>query len=226
MTLRNFAPVTLHAKNARNWASVIFMAVKTLGERKHQAAIFIYKNDGSETRIWPEVEKVFRKEGKICAELHDSKPQLLNALMEWNVTTDPTNSFLFINSHAGEPGICCTSDGAEQNLISWKELASHLPKGVQYLWLMGCNTQECMNGWHNLSKPVLHRLLATTGEESFGLAFVPLFAAEISLTIMYDDETCKFLQQQQPELAKLTKIFEPAGPKGTSFRQVCPKAAK
>jgi hypothetical protein len=183
--------------------------MRQLGSRANQAALFIYRDDGPKEKIWKAVRDVYKTEkGLIRAELHNQKQPFLVALKKWNVKTEPTNSFLYINAHAGKLGMNCIS-GVPETRVSWHELAEALRCGVQYLWLMGCNTNECVKSWYPLCGPVRKRLLATSKKGVFGLPFVALFAREISQDpIAFDDEMPSILRQQEPNLAQFTRYFE------------------
>ena len=177
----------------------------TIGVLSAQAAIFIYKNDSTAPKAWEDVEHMHLAEGGIRGELHTNKSDFLKAVALWNAAVAATNSFLCIYSHAGVQGIA--PKPTLEAVIDWQELADALPNGVQYLWLVGCKTQEALNNWQPLGRPVLPRLLATD-EEFPWQPFLKYFAAEISIApITFDDEMSEHLLRKQPSLAAHTKYF-------------------
>jgi hypothetical protein len=140
----------------------------------------------------------------IRGELHRDKTSLLQGLQHWNSQVDPSSAFLCIYSHAGSPGIAPAPDGP---VVTWKELAAALPQGVQYLWLLGCDTSAAIEAWTERS-PVLHRILVTT-ESSYWQPFLKFFAYEISTTsITFDDEMHAVLSKVSPEMAAKTVFFD------------------
>ncbi len=180
-----------------------------IGNLSAQAAIFIYKNDSTAPDAWKDVELLHVAEGGIRGELHSNKSAFLEALSRWNASVNPSNSFLCIYSHAGAPGIGPEPKYPSEDVIEWQELAAALPKGVQYLWLVGCKTQEALKKWQPLQGPVLHRLLATDAKFPW-LPFLKCFAAEISLEpITFDDEMRTLLLAKHPDLAAHTNYFGP-----------------
>jgi hypothetical protein len=185
------------------------MSVRTIGKRSSQAAIFIYKNDGTGEIHWPDVKSIHARQGGIRAEWHVSKEQFLVSLRAWNRKVDAANSFLCIYAHAGSPGISCDPEDWKA-LVSWSELAAALPNPVHYLWLLGCKTRECIRAWAPLHAPVGHLLLATSASKYWG-PFIECFEHEITLNnIGYDDEMPGILRKKYPKLAKHTAYFRAA----------------
>jgi hypothetical protein len=181
----------------------------SIGSCHNQAAIFIYKSDSTVSRAWEIVNTTFAQEGPIRGEWHQSRGQFLNALKSWNETIgDPSNAFLCIYAHAGKSGIVPCRDGQSER-VTWDQLAHALPRGVQYLWLVGCKTEQCLKAWSPMHVPVKHRLLATTEPKRF-VELVSCFRDEISLSnIAFDDEMLDRIRKHQPVLAKCTMYFQP-----------------
>lgn len=179
-----------------------------VGDLTSQAAVFVYKDDDSVTDAAADIRRMHASQGGIRGEIHADKQAFWDALTKWNSEAEPANAFLCIYSHAGDPGIAPTSDDASR-IISWTELADALPRGVQYLWLLGCETQKALNAWKALGGPVRHRLLATDSEV-YWQPFLQFFAHEISIDpVTADDEMEERLAKSSPELAEHTKYFSP-----------------
>lgn len=181
----------------------------SVGSCNNQAAIFIYKSDPTVSSAWETVKTISAQEGPIRGEWHQSRGQFLDALKCWNETIgDPSNAFLCIYAHAGKSGIV-PSLHRQSERVTWGELAHALPRGVQYLWLIGCKTEQCVKAWAPMHVPVKHRLLATTESKCF-VELVSCFAHEISLNnIAFDDEMPGRIRKCQPRLAKATAYFRP-----------------
>lgn len=127
-------------------------------------------------------------------------------------------------AHAGAAGIAPVGAPEKEFVISWSELARALPKGVRYLWLLGCKTEKACTAWKSLQGPVIHRLLATS-ESIRWVDFIRFFALEISLDpIHFDDEMADRLRQHAPELAKHTQYFDSdlRPLKRVSLKEDCP----
>jgi len=181
-----------------------------VGNPSSQAAVFVYKDDGSVSQAAADIRSIHGKEGGIRGEVHSDKQAFLTALNNWNSGVDCNNSFLCIYSHAGSPGIAPVRKPSKSQVISWSELANALPHGLQYLWLLGCKTEQAVKAWEPLGGPVRHRLLATDSTEPWE-PFLEFFADEISIDpITMDDEMERRLAKRSPELAKHTKYFSPA----------------
>lgn len=181
-----------------------------IGNLSSQAAVFVYKDDASVPSADADIRAMNAAEGGIRGEIHADKEAFLNGLKRWNSGIEPTNAFLCIYSHAGDLGIAPVRKLPDRSrIISWTELAGALPRGVQYLWLLGCKTEKAVNAWGALGGPVRHRLLATDSKEPWE-PFVKFFAHEISIDpITSDDEMEKVLEKSSPGLAKHTKYFSP-----------------
>ena len=182
----------------------------TVGELCSQAAVFVYKNDTSVRFAEADIRAMNKSEGGISGEIHGDKQAFISALRTWNSGIDPTNAFLCIYSHAGAPGITPIDELPDKSpIISWTELADALPQGVQYLWLLGCETEKSIKAWKTLAGPVRHRLLATDSS-MYWEPFLKFFAHEISIDpIICDDEIRALLIEKSPELASHTKYFGP-----------------
>lgn len=182
----------------------------TIGDLQCQAAVFIYKFDGSETKAFDSVKTIFRNEGPIRGELHNQKSEFLDALRIWNSGVEPDNAFLCIYAHMGGLGLNCVRE-PNDSMITWQELSGALPRGVQYLWLVGCDSEKCVNVWQiALTNPVRHLLLATD-DSRYWLPIVEQFRHEISLNVTFDGDMPTKLQALNPDLASSTKYFRRIG---------------
>lgn len=181
-----------------------------VGKLWSQAAVFVYKSDDSVPFAEADIIIMNESEGGIRGEIHGDKQAFLSSLRTWNSGIDPTNAFLCIYSHAGAPGIAPIPKLPDISpIISWAELADALPQGVQYLWLLGCETEESIKAWKPLAAPVRHRLLATDISTKWE-PFLKFFAHEISTDpIICDDEMRALLTEKAPKLASHTKYFGP-----------------
>jgi hypothetical protein len=181
-----------------------------VGKLCSQAAVFVYKDDASVPFAEADIRTMNKSEGGIRGEIHGDKQAFLGALRTWNSGIDPRNAFLCIYSHAGAPGIApIPALPDDPRVISWTQLADALPQGVQYLWLLGCKTEESINSWKPLGGPVRHLLLATDFSTPWE-PFLKFFAHEISTSpIIYDNEMRALLTRESPELASHTKYFGP-----------------
>jgi hypothetical protein len=92
----------------------------------------------------------------------------------------------------------------QDNMIPWDELADALPRGVRYLWLLGCETDYSHDTWDKRVVPVAHRKLSTP-ESAYWQPFVMFFAREISTdNIESQDELMNRLKTDAPLLASKT----------------------
>lgn len=179
-----------------------------VGDLSFQAAVFVYKNDASVPFAEVDIRTMNESEGGIRGELHSDKQIFLKALTDWNRKIDPRNAFLCIYSHAGSPGIAPIDKPEKSQIISWLEFADALPHGVQYLWLLGCRTEQAVKTWEPLGGPVRHRLLATDSKK-YWEPFLKFFAHEISIDpIITDDEMEELLTKKYKGLASHTKYFD------------------
>jgi hypothetical protein len=199
------------------------MARWTAGTRRCQAAIFMYKNDSSVESVKSEIQRINTEQGKapsrpptdgIYGEHDTTKREFMEGLSDWNGLVDANNSFLCIYAHANGDGICPLKeyDGTaeyQKDLITWHELAAAVAKPVQYLWLLGCTTQECTKHWGAANGPVRGLLLATSAEVYWG-DFVSCFEAEISLDpIRSSKDVINFIRSKYPNVAQNTHYFKP-----------------
>ena len=169
-----------------------------------QAAVFVFKSDSTVSKAMEDVKNMNDKQGGIRGEIHCDKASFLDGLQRWNSQVDPTSAFLCIYSHAGISGIAAAPDGP---IVTWEEIAAALPKSVQYLWLLGCDTSAAIDAWKDRS-PVLHRILVTT-EGAPWRPFLKFFAYEISATsITFDDEMHAALTKVSPAMAASTTYFD------------------
>ncbi|MGC2658347.1 MAG: hypothetical protein WA324_10370 [Bryobacteraceae bacterium] len=197
-----------------------------VGDLHCQAAVFCYKGDNTVEPLKSDLDKIAGDPPMIRGEIHEEKKRFLKTLREWNEHSDPRGTFLCIYAHSGEPGIAPIGGkqlelhpDPESLIITWEELAHAMPKGVAYLWLLGCRTQEVLKIWQELGGPVFSRLLATDAKDKWR-PFVKWFAAEISLDpVFYNDEMIPLLIRKAPDLAKHTQYF------GPDFKPVVPPSS-
>jgi hypothetical protein len=183
--------------------------MKVVGDITCQGAVFIYKADDTAGKAWDDVEEIYKSSGAIRGELHDTKSPLLAGLKEWNEAVDPSNAFLCLYAHMGRLGINCFGESTP-NVVTWRELQTALPRGVELLWLVGCNSQECLQQWNSVAMPVRHLLLATSESKPWR-PLLKCFAAEIDIKhIRFYDEMPSYLASVQPELAGYTEYFRPS----------------
>ena len=184
-------------------------SARVVGELSSSAAVFIYKSDSSAGRAWNDLEKIHATQHGIRGELHSDKSSFLLALSAWNSVVDSAESYLCIYSHAGLEGIA--PDGNKSpasSIVRWNELATALPHGVRYLWLLGCETQSVLDRWRELEVPVAHHLLVTT-TSFYWQPFLEFFALEISAdTIISNDEISSVLERKSPDLAKHSQFYD------------------
>lgn len=186
--------------------------MESVGAVDCQAAVFVYKDDASQAEAWDAVTKINTDHGGVRGELHSSKAMLLKGLSEWSTRVDASNAFLCIYAHMGSDGMNCTSS-LDDRLVSWQELAEAISDGVEYLWLLGCKSEECLAAWSDLSNPVRHLLLATS-ESKYWQPLLRCFAAEISISnIVLDGDMPEKLKKMEPGLADHTVYYKP-GPNG------------
>lgn len=177
-----------------------------MGNINSQGAVFIYKDDNTVDKAWKTVRDIDVSERGIRGELHNSKTDFLEAIITWNQSVDPDNAYLCIYAHMGAPGLNCVSDRPAA-IVSWDELADALPKGVAYLWLVGCESKECLNAWDPLKIPVRHRLLVTKSSIYWG-PLIKFFALELSIDpITYDDQMAEKIANISKGLEKDTQYF-------------------
>jgi hypothetical protein len=187
-----------------------------IGDLSCQAAVFCYKGDNTVVPLRNDLDRMAGAPPMVRGEIHDDKVRFLAALTKWNEQCDPPAAFLCIYAHSGEPGIAPiggkqlqSHPDPESLIISWEDLALAIPKGVAYLWQLGCRTEEALKSWQALRGLVSSRLLATDAKEPWQ-PFVKWFAAEISLDpIFYNDEMMSVLKRKMPELAGRTHYFGP-----------------
>src|SRR4051812_21225877 len=80
------------------------------------------------------------RRNQFCLEQHAEPAPLLRALSEWSGNQSSLNSFLCLYAHSGGNGLASTRN-AGFGVVAWNELALALKYPVEYLWLVGCNTQ-------------------------------------------------------------------------------------
>jgi len=180
--------------------------MKILGDVTCQAALFVYKDDGSENAAWNSVCGTYQQEGPVRGELHNKKPAFLDGLRTWNEGVKPTNSYLAIYAHMGKSGLgCVRNDPARE--VTWQELANALPNGVAILWLIGCNSQECKTAWAPLVGPVLGHLLVTTATK-YWQPFLTCFNMAISLDpIVLHADIPSEVKRSSPKLGQNTEYY-------------------
>lgn len=179
--------------------------MKRIGPPKCQGAVFVYKDDNTRT----DAENVLKNFNAtfpipITGELHTNKIEFLGSLKDWNISCDPTNAFLCVYAHMGEPGISCV-DHDDGRVITWDEIALTLPEQVQVLWLVGCESQYAMSIWSLGVNPVREFLVATTKSKYF-LPLVPLFRYEISMYPVFGfDEMPVVLDYLDRDISSVTE---------------------
>lgn len=198
----------------------------TVGSLDCMAAVFVYKNDGTGERIWKDVKDQYETEkakglptnvfDPFHGQWHRSKESFLNGLRAWHTHGDSRNTFLCINSHAGPRGINCVGITApaperDANRIIWQELASCLSQSVDYLWLLGCETEEATNVWNAQEVPVQRMLLVTTTTGYYPDLIKCFLRFEIGMDITYVPEMPDVIRQCAPELGSKTKYLLRSG---------------
>jgi hypothetical protein len=132
---------------------------KIIGTLVCQAAVFVYKDDPTVEKSLEDLQNMNEHQGGIRGEIHGGKESFLSGLTTWHRQVDPSNSFLCIYAHSDKDGITSFQDTPKELLdvlmIRWPELAAHLDRGVQYLWLIGCETQFVLNHWRQLQSSFL-----------------------------------------------------------------------
>lgn len=183
--------------------------MQTTGEVSSQAAVFIYKADATADGAWADAEAIGLAQGGIRAERHDKREQFIDGLRRWSSAVDPTNAFLCIYAHMGPPGMNCVGR-MDANTVSWQDVASAIVQPIELLWLVGCNSQECLQAWAPLRHPVRHLLLATSASKPWK-PLLRCFAAEISIKhIRFYDEMPSYLAKVEAKLAAETAYFRPS----------------
>lgn len=179
---------------------------QVFGDRDCQAAVFVYKDDNTRVPASAELQKL-SKTGSVRAELHDNKRQFLTGLRKWGRHVDPQNAFLCVYAHMDDTGICCV-DFDDGRLITWQRLAQALPRRVEVLWLVGCDSRQAIAVWSKSMNPVRRFLVATSASVHF-LPLVPIFRYEISIDpLFYFDEMPTVLKHKQPALARVSSYHE------------------
>jgi len=181
--------------------------MRTIGRVQYNAAVFVYKQDGTEADCWRDIRHMRNDGHFIRGEVHDDKEVFLNGLTKWNRRLeDPANSFLCIYAHMGPLGINSFRRRAATR-ITWDELADCVPQGVALLWLLGCNSTECMASWQGFTHPVRHILLATIESMPFQ-PLLKVFAEEIDMdNITPFNEMPQRVRQANPALGRHTRYF-------------------
>lgn len=178
-----------------------------IGTRACAAAIFLYLDDSQRNKVWRRIRRIGKKEGPICGERFREKNEFLAALKDWSENADSTNSYLCICAHAGKLGIN-SKPGVKASRIIWAELAKAIVRPIRYVWLVGCNTNECLNHWNPLRRTVGHLLMATDDEAT--AALLRFFAREISINnVVFDGEMPELMEKRAPKLAAVTRFFQP-----------------
>lgn len=181
-----------------------------IGDSDCQGAIFVYKDDGTELDATKELSALNIR-FPITGEIHSVKSEFLGGLQNWNRRIDdPSNAFLCVYAHMGEPGLCCVEDDIGR-LVTWEELADSLPNEVEVLWLVGCESSHSMRIWSNGKNPARHFLVATA-ESKYFLPLVPLFRYEISIDpLFYFDEMPIVLDYKNKDISSVTAYNERDG---------------
>lgn len=189
---------------------------KTFGDNACQAAVFVYKNDKTKDLAWSDALEISEEAGDIRAERHEEKGLFLAALKRWNKRVEPSNAFLCIYAHMGKPGLNAIP-GQASTRVTWNELASALPNGVAYLWLVGCRSQLAITAGTPLISVVHHRLLVTSKSKPWR-PLLECFRHEISMdSIAFDDEMPQRIREDVPALADAVFYYHRV------FRQVFEK---
>lgn len=153
------------------------------GSRASQAALFVFKNDGSrQSQAWANARNL----RDVRCELHIDPPNLVKGLTQWNKGVDPTNAFLAVYAHMGAAGMAPTTTGP---ILRWADFQAALPYNVHTLWLAGCSSKHALAAWPTPAQsPVRGSLLITSASKDW-MPLVSLFEREVSLDdITFFDE--------------------------------------
>lgn len=146
------------------------------GDLDCQGAVFIYKNDNSQSLAWEDARNLG---DHLRVELHKTKPAFLAGLTNWNRSIDPENGFLAIYAHMGDPGMAPTTNGAANEIVTWADLSGALARRVHTVWLIGCHSQSATLLWQTPKvSPVLGTLLVTSESEHW-LPLLEQFQKEV-----------------------------------------------
>src|SRR6201999_2216935 len=104
---------------------------------------------------------------------------------------------LCIYAHSGREGLAPEYPAHPADVVSWQVLQAALPKGVRYLWLVGCESSESLKVWGEMAPS--RRILATRRRVSYR-NLVSFFELEIQLDdIVFDDEMLARIEEKCPE---------------------------
>lgn len=187
------------------------MADRLIGDVGGHGAVFVYKADGTEDVGWDGIQEVREntRNPYIRGEVHSQRDEFLDALSTWcGTVNDPNGAFLCINAHMGVVGLSCV-DYVDCRAVTWTELAETLCPGVAVLWLLGCNSEECMQSWDPLSSPVETYLLATS-DSAYFQPMISAFSIEVGTDpIKFFDEMPGALREHNRRLAEATRYWKP-----------------
>jgi hypothetical protein len=181
--------------------------IDLLGSPACQGAIFIFKDDQSVQEAWSSAENIYKEQGEFRLEHHREKNTFLSSLTKWNKLVDPTNAFLCIYAHSGEPGIAPISNAGD-SVVSWNEFGAALPNGVQTLWVLGCESDSFIWYLNSISSKISERLLVTHKSE-YWCPMILTFKEEISMDpIRFFDEMPSLIKKKNSELGRHTSYYE------------------
>lgn len=184
------------------------------------AAVFLYKEmDPRENsaKAWRAICTIDQRVGPIHAAWPKSPRELIGAIQHWSHNAPP-HAYCCIYAHMGPSGI--TSRGPKFSaperrsmIVPWAALARAFARPVDYLWLVGCQSNKCRAAWMPLAHSVAKKRILTTTASAHWLPLLWCFEHEISLSPIIPDGSVErrirsTLQSMgHPQLASRFKYF-------------------
>ncbi len=182
----------------------------TIGDNNCSAAVFIYKSDTTIADALQKAQSVAAEHyskseytekqksvivealgydptdssGRFVYQVHaEDKKEFLDELKAWAKRVSNESPTLLIYAHSGQLGIN-RADGDDAHRITWAELATALPTGVESLWIAGCKSKYCLDSWAETGGPAKCLMVCTASSEPWA-KLIPSFKLQISFDPTY-----------------------------------------
>jgi hypothetical protein len=188
---------------------------KVLGPKNSAAAVFIYKNDGTEDEAWQKVECLAKRDASRNDQLIEFQEKAAafagkrsplhsgRSSEEYYIRAElhsdreslleglrqwqpPQDSEALLCIYAHMGSRGINCKGGDFNSrISWNELANKLPV-LSALWLAGCNSNLSIETWEPIT--CVMSFLLTTTKSALWVPLLPKFLLEIDMTCIQSYE--------------------------------------
>jgi hypothetical protein len=189
---------------------------KVLGPKYSAAAVFIYKNDGTEDEAWQKVECLAKRDASQNDQLIESQEKaaaFAGKRTPLHPARNPMECYIRAECHSdrdslleglrqwrpprGSEALLCIyahmgsrgincKGGAFNSRISWNDLENALPT-LSGLWLAGCKSDLSIEIWEPIT--CVMSFLLTTTESAKWIDLIPRFLLEIDMACIQSYET-------------------------------------